>query len=116
MVMKECLTKQSLFPGVSGCLVEKPECNYAHKFGFSFECRHPDHRKFHAHVAGVEKKGEVLELYNTLRRKRRDEYTANLDEASREFFCFEPDVLGQFPAMREQAPACDVRNDSSGHP
>ncbi|MDD5284377.1 MAG: hypothetical protein PHD54_00845 [Desulfuromonadaceae bacterium] len=84
--MKECLTKQLLFREISGCLVEKPECGYAHKFGFSFECHHPDHTKFHVHAGCAEAKDGIDELYDTLKRKRRDEFIATLDETSKRYF------------------------------
>lgn len=92
--MKRCLTKQSIFKDVSGCLVENPECAFACKFGFSFMCAHPDHTKFHAHVTGDMTKDDARELYDILKRKRRDEFIASLDEESRSYFCQITDFFG----------------------
>lgn len=92
--MKSCLTRQMAFSSISGCLVEKPECGYAHKFGFSVVCRHPEHEQFHAHVTGVLSEDDARELYDALRRKRRDDFTANLDESGRKFFCRQIDFFG----------------------
>jgi hypothetical protein len=86
-VMEKCLTKPLLFRKGSGCLVEKPECGFANKFGFSFVCRHADHAKFHAHVVGTLMEDEASELYDMLRKKRRDAFVAGLDEENRQFFC-----------------------------
>jgi hypothetical protein len=94
-IMKKCLTTKLVFKEASGCLVEKPECGFAHKFGFSFVCRHPDHTKYHAHVAGAMTGDEALEMYETLRQKRRNEYVASLDEGQRRYFCLESDFHGQ---------------------
>lgn len=96
--MKKCLTKKLLFSEVSGCLVEKPECCYAHKIGFSIECRHPEHTKFHADTAGVMSQDEMRELYDALRRKRREEFVVNLDETGRSYFSFRNDFFGQQPS------------------
>ena len=93
--MKKCLTKKMLFREVSGCLVENPECAYARKFGFSFVCSHPDHTKFHAHVTESLTRGEINELYNSLKQKRREEFIASLDESSRRYFCYETDFFGR---------------------
>lgn len=93
--MKQCLTKQLLFGEVSGCLVENPDCGFAHKFGFSFVCRHPDHKRFHAHASGVMTRNEIRERYDTLRQKRRYEFVAGLDEGSRSLFCNQYDFNGQ---------------------
>lgn len=92
--VKKCLTTQLLLAKVSGCLVEKPECAYAHKFGFSYVCRHPDHAEYHAHIAGTLTKDDALAQYDTMRRKRRDEFTASLDETSRVYFCRQTDFFG----------------------
>jgi len=93
--MKKCLTKKLLFSEVSGCLAEKPECGHAKQFGFSFVCSHPDHAKFHAHVAGALTDGEVYELYEMLKLKRRNEYIASLNETSKRYFCYETDFFGR---------------------
>lgn len=93
--MNHCLTKTIAFPEVSGCLVEKPECGFAHKFGFSYVCSHPDHTKFRAHAIGTLTKDGVHELYDELRRRRRDEFTEQLDEASRNSFCHQNDFFGK---------------------
>ena len=85
--MNRCLTKKLLFNEVSGCLIEKPECGLALKFGFSFVCRHHDHKKFHAHTSGVMTISEANERYETLRQKRRNNFVKNLDEESRRLFC-----------------------------
>lgn len=91
--MKTCHTKQLVFKEVSGCLVEKPECNYAIKFGFSYVCRHPDHDKFHVHVSGIMTRGEAIERYESLRLKRREEFMEGLDENSRRIFCLKTNVF-----------------------
>ncbi len=93
--MNKCLTKEYVSPEASGCLVETPNCNFAHKFGFSFLCRHPEHSKFHAHTAGALTKEDAFELYDTLRRKRREEFTANLDETSKKYFFHQTDFFGR---------------------
>ena len=93
--MNTCLTKELVFKEVSGCLVENPTCGFAQKFGFSFVCRHPDHVKFHAHTSGALTLREVIERYDVLKEKRRDEFIANLDEEKRRIFCFKTDFLGQ---------------------
>lgn len=80
--MENCLTNPMLLKKVSGCLVEKPKCGFAHKFGFSFVCRHPEHAKFHAHKTGALTAEEALERYNTLRQKRRDEFVASQKKTS----------------------------------
>ena len=84
--MEECLTKQLLLLGASGCLVEKPHCGFADNFGFSFLCGHPEHTKFQAHAAGVLSHEEITARYDALRRNRRDEFTAKLDEQSKGYF------------------------------
>lgn len=93
--MTKCLSIQLAIPKVSGCLVDKPECIYAYKFGFSFVCLHSEYMKFDAHLTGKLTKEEALDRYDILRRKRRDEFTANLDEASRKYFCQQTDFFGQ---------------------
>jgi hypothetical protein len=93
--MTKCLTIQLALSKVSGCLVEKPECSYAHKFGFSFVCRHSEHKKYYAHLTGILTKKEAFERYDSLRLKRRDEFTANLEKTSRNFFCLQTDFFGQ---------------------
>lgn len=93
--MKNCHTKKLLFREVSGCLVEEPECRFAHKFGFSFVCHHPDHTKFHVHVTGVMSKDEASRLYEELRLKRRNEFVAGLDEECRSIFYLKTDFHGQ---------------------
>ncbi len=84
--MKKCITVQSMISKDSGCLVEQPDCCYARKFGFSFECRHPDRASFHAHILGELTRVEALEQYRLLRQKRRDEFMASLDETIRKHF------------------------------
>lgn len=84
--MKICITRKLLSSEISGCLIEKPECNYAIRFGFSYLCCHPDHTRFRADVLGVLTNDEINELYDLLRQKRRDELLANLDGQSREGF------------------------------
>lgn len=93
--MDRCLTKKLLFREVSGCLVDKPECEFAHRFGFSFVCRHPDHAKFQALAAEVLTRNEIFEKYETLRLKRRDEFLAGLDEETRRYFSLKLDFHGQ---------------------
>lgn len=93
--MKECLTTPFALSEVSGCLVDKPECDYAHKFGFSIVCRHPEHARFHELVADSLTKAEEHELYDSLRSRRRDEFAASLDESGRRVFCIETDFYGQ---------------------
>lgn len=83
--MKKCLTRQLLHAEVSGCLVEKPDCDYAYKLGFSFLCRHPDHSTFNAFAARILTKNEIDELYGELRQKRRDEFMVHQDETVRAF-------------------------------
>jgi hypothetical protein len=100
--MKKCLTKQLLFNEVSGCLVEHPDCGYAHKFGFSFVCRHPDHTRFYAHTAGAMTRDEVTERYDMLRQKRRDIFVGGLDEDSRRYFCESTDFRGRPMAGKDQ--------------
>ena len=100
--MTQCLTKQLMFREASGCLVEKPECGYALKFGFSFVCCHPEHTKFHADVVGALTKKESGKLYDSLKRQRRDEFIANLDEPGKKYFCYETDFLGQPVAVEDQ--------------
>jgi hypothetical protein len=80
-----CHTKKLLFSEVSGCLSEKPECGFAHKFGFSFVCCHPDHAKFQVHVSGLMSRSEANEKYEALRQKRRDEFMSGLSEQQRTF-------------------------------
>ncbi len=92
--MKKCLTKKLLFSEVSGCLIEKPECSHANKFGFSFICSHPDHAKYHAHVTGALTESEAFELYATLKLKRRDEFISSLSETGKRYFCSETDFFG----------------------
>jgi len=43
--MDECVNKPML-PEFSGCLVEKPSCEFAVRFGFSYLCEHPKHKDF----------------------------------------------------------------------
>lgn len=93
--MNECLTTQFALSEVSGCLVENPQCDYAHRFGFSFVCRHPDHASFRSLASGAMTKGDADTLYDTLRRNRRDEFTAKLDEIGRKAFCTQKDFHGQ---------------------
>ena len=88
--MNTCLTKAIAFPEVSGCLVENPECGYAHTFGFSYVCCHPDHKEFRTHIVGTLTRDDAVERYDALRRKRREEFTAHLDETSRNYFCQQP--------------------------
>jgi hypothetical protein len=98
-VMNKCLTKPFMFRKGSGCLVEKPECSFANKFGFSFVCRHADHVKFHAHAVGALTEDEASELYDTLRQKRRYAFIASLDEESRIFFCLIEEEKTAFEAL-----------------
>jgi len=92
--MKNCMTRQLLQSETSGCLVENPTCSHAHKFGFSIVCCHPDHTKFHAHVNGNLTKDVSFDRYNMLRQKRREEFTASLDENSRKYFNHQTDFFG----------------------
>lgn len=93
--MKECLTTLFALSEASGCLVDSPECDYAHKFGFSIVCFHPEHARFHELVADALTKGEVNELYDTPRSRRRDEFTATLGESDRTAFCLQTDFYDQ---------------------
>lgn len=93
--MKNCHTKKLLFREVSGCLVEDPDCGFAHKFGFSIECRHPEHAKFHVHVSGAMTRAEANERYETLKLKRRAEFLSGLDAGCRRIFCQKTDFYGQ---------------------
>ncbi len=92
--MKNCLTKPILFKEVSCCLVDEPACEFAHSFGFSFLCRHPEHEKFHAHLAGGLTHDEISERYNALKRKRREAFLADLSEEHRNYFCSRADFHG----------------------
>lgn len=85
--MQKCLTNESMFKEVSGCLVEKPECGFALKFGFSYMCSHADHMKFNSRISGDMTTTEARERYNRLRLKRRAEYIASLNEESKRCFC-----------------------------
>jgi hypothetical protein len=58
-------------------------------------CAHPEHMKFHAHISGALTKDAACKLYNALRQKRRDEFTANLDETSRIDFNRQTDFFGK---------------------
>lgn len=93
--MEECHTTQIVSSKVSGCLVENPECDYARNFGFSFVCSHPDPAGFNKSETGAPTKDEALERYDMLRRKRRDEFTNNLDETYRKFFSIQTDFFGE---------------------
>ena len=103
--MNRCITKRLIFREVSGCLIEKPECVFALKFGFSFVCRHQDHTKFHAHTCGVMTRSEANERYEMLRLKRRNEFVTNLDDESRRLFCDKFDFLNQ-PLTYVEAGVC----------
>lgn len=75
--MEECLTIPFM-PEFSGCLVEKPTCNFAVRCGFSFHCHHPNHGNF---TAGNSDKGRRLDLpsrYRELKEIRRVEYLAGV--------------------------------------
>jgi hypothetical protein len=78
--MKTCLTRQLLNSEVSGCLVEKPQCAYAFQLGYSYLCRHPEHRTFNALESGALTRGEIDELYDELRQKRGDEFLAKQEK------------------------------------
>lgn len=93
--MNNCHTKKLLFSEVSGCLVENPDCGFAHKFGFSFVCRHPDHTKYHIHISGCMTRDEANQRYEALREKRRDEFVSGLDENCRRIFCLKTDFHDQ---------------------
>jgi hypothetical protein len=84
--METCLTKSLMYLEVSGCLLENPTCCYANKFGFSYLCRHPDHAKFNAVTIGTLSNKQSAELYNELRKKRREEFLADQDETVRNLF------------------------------
>ena len=74
--MQECLTKP-LTSAFSGCLVEKPTCNFAVRFGFSYLCEHPRHKDFfqNAPVSGQHAdRADHNELYRNLKESRRNEY------------------------------------------
>lgn len=101
--MNSCLTRQLLNSEVSGCLLENPECGYACQLGFSFLCRHPDHSKFNALVAGLLTKDEVDEIYEQLRQKRRHTFLMNQEQAVRNYLCRQTDFFGQpLKTEREQ--------------
>jgi len=93
--MQKCLTKPFGLKEVSGCLVEKPECGFAHKLGFSFICHHPDHTQFRARAVGVMTRNEENELYDRLKQKRRNAFVAGLDEDRRALFFLKADFLGR---------------------
>jgi hypothetical protein len=92
--MNNCLTKKTLSSKYSGCLVEEPQCVFACKFGFSFECCHPDHTKFHAHTTNAMSLEAARNLYETLRQKRRNDFMMNLDEDTRGNFLLQPEMAG----------------------
>jgi hypothetical protein len=94
-VSGNCLTKPLLLAGVSGCLVENPQCGYAQKIGFSYMCRHAEHKSFDAELTGGMTPEQTRNLYLTLRQKRRDDFVSGLDEAAREFFCRQTDFFGE---------------------
>lgn len=93
--MKRCLTRQLLYAEVSGCLVEKPECGYAYKLGYSFLCRHPEHAAFNAFDTRILTKQEMDELYGELRQKRRDEFMVHQVEAVRKSLCIHTGFYNQ---------------------
>jgi hypothetical protein len=84
--MKTCLTLPLICFKFSGCLVKNPGCIHADKIGFSYLCRHPDHSKFDAFTTGALSKKRANELYNDLRKQRRDEFLADQDETVRSLF------------------------------
>ena len=50
--------------------------------------------KFHADVDGTLTKDAAFDRYNMLRQKRREEFTASLDENSRKYFNLQTDFFG----------------------
>jgi hypothetical protein len=92
--MNTCLTRQLLNSEVSGCLVEKPECGYASQLGFSYLCRHPEHRKFNALEFGALTRDEINALYEELRQKRRDEFLLKQEEYVRIQFSHQSGFFG----------------------
>ena len=50
--------------------------------------------KFRAHVDGKLTKDAAFALYNMLRQKRREEFTASLDENSKKYFNLQTDFFG----------------------
>ena len=75
--MLDCLTRP-LSSKYSGCLVEKPSCNFAVRFGFSFLCEHPQHKYFiqSMPISGHHTDHVVdhNELYRNLKESRRRKY------------------------------------------
>ena len=96
--MDRCLTVQSMFSDDSGCLLERPDCNFASRFGFSYVCRHPDHAKFRVHTTGLLPKKEALKLYKRLRQKRRDAFAASLEMTNWRRSSIRTDYFGQLLA------------------
>ncbi len=66
--MSECITKP-LVSNFSGCLVENPDCRFAVRMGFSYQCSHPDHKSFQ----GTSRE-ELKRRYDNLRESRRNAY------------------------------------------
>ncbi len=79
--MQECLTKP-LTPAFSGCLVEKPTCNFAVRFGFSYLCEHPQHKDFFQNTPSsgqhADRAVDHNELYRSLKESRRTEYLSKV--------------------------------------
>lgn len=69
--MSECLTKPIL-DEFSGCLVEKPSCEFAVRFGFSYLCEHPRHKDFNPEPSRQDL--DHNKLYSDLRVSRRNEF------------------------------------------
>ena len=75
--MHDCLTIHFL-PEFSGCLVEKPSCQFAVRCGFSYHCHHPNHRDFHTTIHPSEEGVDLAKRYQALRESRRLEYFEQL--------------------------------------
>lgn len=73
--MGECMTRP-LTSEYSGCLVENPSCKFAVRFGFSYLCEHPQHKDFCLDNSATKQHLGCNELYDELRKSRRQEYIA----------------------------------------
>lgn len=74
---EECMVKP-INEEISGCLVETPGCEFAVVFGFSFHCRHPEHRRMAMDALSKHRRGDLLQRYCDLREKRRRAFLSQL--------------------------------------
>lgn len=75
--MRECLTKP-LTKSFSGCLVENPTCEYAVRFGLSYQCKNPRHKEFFLNAPSSAAAADLDDLYWYLKNVRRKEYSVGL--------------------------------------